>query len=265
MRVKEIADLTGVTVRAIRHYHAIGLVPVPEVRYGWRDYDLSHVARVGRIRWLLESGLPLAKIRSILDEDVADTPDDKRASVLVDLRASLEVLQGRIEGLSEQLERLAVLVATVEQGESLSPLPPAVSTYYDVITGRAPDSVTRLALVREREFLELAYLRGEVPAAAELLFAEVDEQTMASILEQFGDSLRGELTDELVEEAAIGVVERMRSGFGGQLVDVAQTIDANELRRLYALFSVTGSDRDRRMGEAVVRHLLAAIEAAQGT
>jgi hypothetical protein len=36
------------------------------------------------------------------------------------------------------------------------------------------------------------------------------------------------------------------------------------LRRLYALFSVTGNDRDRRIGEAVLRHLLAAIEEAKG-
>ncbi len=263
VRAKEIADLAGTTVRTIRHYHAVGLLPVPQVRHGRRDYDLSHVARLGRIRWLSESGLPLARIASILAEDAGPREDDQRASVLVDLRATLAVLEERIESLSAQHDRLAGLVDAVQQGESLSPLPAHVTDFYDELLARAPDELTRTAVGREREFLELAYLRGEVPAEAELLFAAVDEQQTSASLQAFGSSLVGELTDERVEETAAAVVERMRQSFGGRLADVAHSIDTDALRRLYALFALTGDDRDRRIGEAVLRHLLAVIAEAR--
>lgn len=265
MRAKEIADLTGTTVRAIRHYHAIGLLPVPEVRYGRRDYDLSHVARLGRIRWLAESGLPLATIASILPAEVDPGQTDQRALVLTDLRATLDVLQERLLSLGAQRERLAGLVEAVAQGESLSPLPSKVADFYDTLVARAPNEVTRVAVAREREFLELAYLRGEVPVEAELLFAAVDEQRTAKTLEAFETSLVRELTDELVESTAVAIVERLRETFGDRLAEVALTIDTDALRRLYTLFSVTGDERDRRVGEAVLRHLLAVIEEAKAT
>jgi hypothetical protein len=63
----------------------------------------------------------------------------------------------------------------------------------------------------------------------------------------------------------VAIVERMRETFGDRLEEVALTIDTDALRRLYTLFSVTGDERDRRVGEAVLRHLLAVIEEAKAT
>ena len=69
MRVAQIARLTGTTVRTVRYYHSLGLLPVPEERGGWRDYELSHVARLTRIRWLTQAGVPLETIARILDAE----------------------------------------------------------------------------------------------------------------------------------------------------------------------------------------------------
>lgn len=66
MQVKEPAELTGTTVRTIRYDHQVGLRAVQPVRDGRRDYDVSHLARVGRVRWLADSGLPLAQISAAL-------------------------------------------------------------------------------------------------------------------------------------------------------------------------------------------------------
>ena len=76
MRVAEIAELTGTTVRTVRYYHSLGLLPVPAERGGWRDYELAHVARLSRIRWLVRAGLSLEAVGRILDEsDGAASPD----------------------------------------------------------------------------------------------------------------------------------------------------------------------------------------------
>ena len=71
MRVAQIARLTGTTVRTVRYYHSLGLLPVPEERGGWRDYELSHVARLSRIRWLTQAGVPLETVARILDAEPA--------------------------------------------------------------------------------------------------------------------------------------------------------------------------------------------------
>ena len=44
MKVSEVADLADTTVRTIRHYHHLGLVDVPVVVGGTRDYGLDHLA-----------------------------------------------------------------------------------------------------------------------------------------------------------------------------------------------------------------------------
>lgn len=45
MRVSELADVAGVSVRTIRHYHAIGLMPVPPRAGAWRDYGVDALPR----------------------------------------------------------------------------------------------------------------------------------------------------------------------------------------------------------------------------
>ncbi len=263
MQVKDVAELTGTTVRTIRYYHQIGLLAVPPVRHGRRDYDVSHVARVGRVRWLVDSGLPLAQITVALAMSREPGSAEVRDVVVTDLRETLDLLGARIETLTVQRDRLFTLVATLEGGDSLSPLPTRVGAFYDALAEAASDEVTLTGVRRERDFLELAYLRGEVPAEAELLFAAVDEQTRSASLAAFRDSLTSELSDEDVDRIASANVERMRERLGERLPQVACAIDVEALRRLSDLFLATGDDRDRRLGEAVVTKLVAMIAKAR--
>lgn len=264
VQVKDIAELTGTTVRTIRYYHQVGLLAVPPVRDGRRDYDVSHVARVGRVRWLADSGLPLAQISAALSVPRDPTRGDQRDAVLTDLRATLDLLGERIESLTAQRDRLVTLVTTVEGGESLSPMPPRVVAFYDALAEAASDDTTRTGVRRERDFLELAYLRGDVPPEAELLFAAVDDQTRTASLDAFREALTSELSDEDVERIAAANVGRMRDRIGERLPEVAQAIDIHAVRRLMDLFLATGDDRERRLGQAVLTKLLATIEEARG-
>ena len=264
MQVKEIAELTGTTVRTIRYYHQVGLLTVPPVRDGRRDYDVSHLARVGRVRWLADSGLPLAQISAALSVPRDPTHGDQRDAVLTDLRATLDLLGERIASLTAQRDRLVNMVATVEGGKTLSPMPPRVVAFYDALAEGATDDITRAGVRRERDFLELAYLRGDVPPEAELLFAALDDGALTTSLDAFSASLTPELSDEDVERIAAANVARMRDRFGARLPEVARAIDIPAVRRLYDLFWATGRDRERRLGQAVLTKLLATIEEARG-
>ena len=100
MRVAEIAELTGTTVRTVRYYHSLGLLPVPAERGGWRDYELAHVARLSRIRWLVRAGLSLEAVGRILGEsDGAASLTDRLA--LLDARR--ELVGGDLDAVAQAL------------------------------------------------------------------------------------------------------------------------------------------------------------------
>ena len=75
MTIGEMARLTGVTVRTLRHYDRIGLLPPEEVtQAGYRLYGEASLQRLHTIRLLRQTGLPLEMIRRTLDDPHA-TPE----------------------------------------------------------------------------------------------------------------------------------------------------------------------------------------------
>ncbi|MDR3202032.1 MAG: MerR family DNA-binding transcriptional regulator, partial [Bifidobacteriaceae bacterium] len=64
---KQIADLAGVTVRTLRHYHQIGMLPEPERTWGgYRLYLPEDVLSLLRIKRLARLGLRLDQVAAIL-------------------------------------------------------------------------------------------------------------------------------------------------------------------------------------------------------
>lgn len=105
MRIGEIAAVVGVTTRAIRHYHHVGLLPEPERRpNGYRAYSLRDAVLLARVRRLTELGLGLDEVRDVL----ADDAGRELAEVLTELDADLARQEAEIQ---ERRRRLAVLLA----------------------------------------------------------------------------------------------------------------------------------------------------------
>src|SRR5690606_13040928 len=68
LRIGELARRTGLTVRALHHYDAVGLlVPSARTAAGHRRYTAADVARLQQIASLRALGLPLDAIREALD------------------------------------------------------------------------------------------------------------------------------------------------------------------------------------------------------
>ena len=71
MTVGEVSALTGVSIRALRHYDRIGLLPPAAVsEAGYRLYDESSLERLSAILIFRELQFPLKDIRAILDSPV---------------------------------------------------------------------------------------------------------------------------------------------------------------------------------------------------
>ncbi|RDB61536.1 MerR family transcriptional regulator [Gordonibacter sp. 28C] len=105
MRSKEIADLAGVSVRTLRHYHAIGLLPEPpRGANGYREYGFDDLARLLRVKRLTTLGFSLERAGAVIDE--LDAPESTVDGSLDELDAELAA---QIERLEEQRRTIALL------------------------------------------------------------------------------------------------------------------------------------------------------------
>lgn len=65
---RELADLAGTTVNAVRHYHSLGLLEAPERKYnGYKQYRVHHLVRLIQVRRIAALGVPLAQVRAEKD------------------------------------------------------------------------------------------------------------------------------------------------------------------------------------------------------
>ncbi|MEO3822680.1 MerR family transcriptional regulator [Actinomadura sp. B10D3] len=123
MRIGELAQATGTTPRALRHYEHAGLITSGRAPNGYRIYDEGVVVRVRNIRYLLAAGLTLEDVRAFLpclDGDVATaSPSDKAIQVALD---RLAVLDERITAQTEARDRLAAALhqATGQSGRTVA-------------------------------------------------------------------------------------------------------------------------------------------------
>ncbi|MFI7007148.1 MerR family transcriptional regulator [Streptomyces sp. NPDC050145] len=110
MRIGELAATVGVTTRAVRHYHHLGLLPEPERRpNGYREYTLRHAVELARIRRLTELGLGLTEVRDVLADDAGRD--------LVEVLAELDADLARQEAaIHERRARLRALLADAKEG-----------------------------------------------------------------------------------------------------------------------------------------------------
>jgi DNA-binding transcriptional MerR regulator len=130
LTIGQLASYAGVTIRAVRHYHQVGLMPEPERDVsGYRTYDADAVVRLIRIRTLAEAGVPLARVQELLDADT-ETFSEATAEVDRELRAQIRELQ-------EHRRRIAQLAS----GDSLA-VPEVVADYLEMVRAiGAPDEL----------------------------------------------------------------------------------------------------------------------------
>lgn len=67
MNTKEVAKLTGISVRTLHHYDQIGLLcPDRKKENGYREYSEADLEKLQQILFFRECGFPLAKIQKLL-------------------------------------------------------------------------------------------------------------------------------------------------------------------------------------------------------
>lgn len=101
VRIGDAAAFVGTTPRAIRHYHAIGLLPEPERGSdGRRRYGYEDMIRLLWIRTMADAGIALSDIRDAAADAAPSDADSTR-----DIEGVLERLDHTLAAQEEELRR----------------------------------------------------------------------------------------------------------------------------------------------------------------
>ncbi len=194
LTISQLAAYAGVTVRAVRHYHQIGLLPEPQRnRSGYRTYDAAAVVRLIRIRTLADAGVPLARVQTLLEAG----PDEFARSVAEidrELRAEIRRLQGN-------RRRIARLAA----GEQLA-LPQSVVGYLDRLRGLGVDE-RYVELERDSWIMIAAQVPETIDALIAAKHADLDDPEMVALYRLLSAAIDWPADDPRIVELA-DVMER---------------------------------------------------------
>lgn len=237
MRIGELAGLVGVSTRAVRHYHHLGLLPEPERRAnGYREYGLRDAVALARLRRLTELGLGLEEVRDVL----ADDSGRELHEVLAELDADLARQEEEIRA------RRARLAALRQQAEEHGGLP-----------AEGPVSDELAAMFREMARTS-ATLPGPEPAMA------AKEREVLALLESAGDGAGERVAGMLGDFAAApGAMERAYEVYG--LLDALATVAPDDPQVERVAQAVADCIPDSVVAELGGEHWARAADAGQET
>ena len=207
LTISQLATYAGVTVRAVRHYHRIGLLSEPvRDRSGYRSYDADAVVRLIRIRTLADAGVPLARVQELLD---AGQEEFVRGVEEIDRK-----LRAEARRLKDTRRRLARLAA----GDHLA-LPQSVVDYLDRLRGLGIDE--RYIEMERDAWIMMA---GQIPQQIDSVIAakhkELDDPDMVRFYRLVSEALDWSADDPRIIQI-VDILERLmiRAVESGDLED----------------------------------------------
>ncbi|MFG2830541.1 MerR family transcriptional regulator [Streptomyces sp. NPDC048434] len=199
MRIGELAGLIGVSTRAVRHYHHLGLLPEPERRAnGYREYGLRDAVVLARVRRLTELGLGLDEVRDVLADDAGHELHEVLAELDADLARQEEAIRSRrarLAAVRRQAEEHGGLPAEGPVSDELAAL---FAEMTRMSAGRPGPEPAMAA--KEREVLALLESMGGAEGSKRIVQLLGEMATAPGAMEQMYEVYG--LLDALVESAA---------------------------------------------------------------
>ncbi|GAB7051521.1 MerR family transcriptional regulator [Catenuloplanes indicus] len=232
MNSGEIARLAGVSVRTLRHYHQVGVLPEPHRRAnGYREYAVGDLILLLRVRRLTEIGVPLDEIPALLE---SATHAD---SVLEQLDAELAAQIDRLTARREVIARLRAAGAAPDTPPELAGL----------LGAYGPTGLPSALLAQDRDLSILLHHLLDEDGRRELraLYASLHRPELLAELHaltaRFAALDAG--TPEHERDALLAAYRRM---FARVFADGYPSIDAPQLASLFADYQSTAFNDAQR-------------------
>lgn len=110
--VKNVSEITGISIRTLRYYDEIGLLkPTELTEAGYRLYDNKALEKLQEIMFFRELEIPLMDIKRIMDN-----PNYDKEQVLLAQKSLLEQKRNRLNGIIELITDVIKGVNTMSFG-----------------------------------------------------------------------------------------------------------------------------------------------------
>ena len=230
---RELAEIAGTTLKTVRHYHRIGLLPEPErAANGYKKYRVAHLIRLLRIRRLVDLGVPLADIAAVEESDEA-------------AEQMFRALDAELAASIERQQRMREELAGVLRDRKRADLPPGFGHF----AGDSSEAERAFLLLSAQIFKPwVADTLRELHAAPrsatarefEALTEEASEETRQSLAERYAPEIRREQEQhprlkELGDQSTAGVDPRAWSAFLQGIVELYNPAQIDVLQRANAI------------------------------
>ncbi|MGY2362402.1 MerR family transcriptional regulator [Pseudomonas azotoformans] len=122
MYIGKAAQLSGTTIKAIRHYEAIGLLPAPQRQGQYRVYSAQNVELLMFIKCAQQLGFKLKELQEILSGHVGDAlPWERADQAIADKKQELALKVAALQEMHVGLQTFeAQLKTSQEQCSSMA-------------------------------------------------------------------------------------------------------------------------------------------------
>lgn len=233
---RQLADLAGTTIKAVRHYHALGLLDEPHrTANGYKQYGTAHLVRLLQIKRLSDLGLPLAQIATM---DRADQVPDE----------AIRLIDAELAATIERLQRVRAELAIILRHRA----PMDVPRGFESVTENLSDSDRAMLLIYGQvldetamgALRELVSRRDPVDDEFDALPADADEAAIQDLAERMAGPLAAaQAAFPVVDDAArfsTHSVERTASTITQAMVDLYHPAQLEVLRRAHAIATTDG-------------------------
>jgi DNA-binding transcriptional MerR regulator len=256
LTIGEFSRLTHVSVKALRHYHDVGLLEPADVdpTSGYRYYATAQVPTAQLIRRFRDLDMPLEQVRTVLEAPDVALRDQAILAHLEDMEGQLEQTQATVASLRALLEgtassipvefrsvgrmRSMAIRESVRWDDAETWLSASLQELYDVLSAARAERAGPDGALYTNEFFEAH--SGEVVAFVPIV-GQPEPSERAEVFEvpggHFAVTVHHGLFSDLdqtygalgtfVAERALGVEGPIRENY---LVTEADTADPSQLR-----------------------------------
>lgn len=171
--VKEISEVTGISVRTLHYYDEIGLLkPTSKSDAGYRLYDDKALETLQQILFFREFDIPLKEIKAVIENPALDK------------NQILQVQRRMLVSKKERMERLIASIDDILKGDNKMDFAvfskPEIEEMFEAMLEHMPDEMRQMAI---KEFGGVEEWRKHY---IEVLSSEKMQKNYAKVVEWYG-------------------------------------------------------------------------------
>ena len=209
--VKEISDLTGISVRTLHYYDEIGLLePTDKSEAGYRLYDDKALETLQQILFFREFDIPLKEIKAVMEN-----PSLERNQIL-------EIQRKMLIAKKERMERLIASIDDILKGENRMDFAvfskTEIEEMFQTMIEHMPENMKNLAI---KEFGSIEHWKKHY---MEVVSSEKMQKGYAKVVEWYGGK------DKFLSAAQNPISKKVAGSYNKRIEAILQKLIAKRDR-----------------------------------